>query len=76
MRDSSLRDRLWVFTMQGEDLAQPSNRIDLDPTVRDAWGFPAGRVTYAAAPPRAGRLRPRRAPILEAVLPTPAPSGP
>ena len=46
MRDSSLRDRLWVFTVQGEDLAQPTNRIDLDPTVRDAWGLPAGRVTY------------------------------
>lgn len=47
MRDSSLRDRLWVFTMQGEDLAQPANGIDLDPTVRDVWGRPAGRVTYA-----------------------------
>jgi gluconate 2-dehydrogenase alpha chain len=47
MRDSSLRDRLWVFTMQGEDLPQATNRIDLDPKVRDAWGFPAGRVTYA-----------------------------
>ena len=67
MRDSSLNDRLWVFTMQGEDLAQPGNRIDLDPTVRDAFGFPAGRVTYAphrhelAASAHVG-------PILEAVL--------
>jgi len=47
MRGSSLRDRLWVFTMQGEDLAQPANGIDLDPSVRDVWGRPAGRVTYA-----------------------------
>ncbi|MCU1357163.1 MAG: Choline dehydrogenase-like flavoprotein [Acidimicrobiales bacterium] len=46
MVDSSLRRRLWVLTMQGEDLAQPDNRIDLDPSVRDAWGLPAGRVTY------------------------------
>jgi len=46
MRASALRERLWVFTMQGEDLAQPTNRVDLDPSVRDAWGFPAGRVTY------------------------------
>lgn len=46
MRDSSLRRRLWVLTMQGEDLAQPTNRVDLDPVVRDAWGRPAGRVTY------------------------------
>jgi choline dehydrogenase-like flavoprotein len=32
--------------MQAEDLPQWSNRIDLDPSVTDAWGFPAGRVTY------------------------------
>jgi len=47
MRDSALRRRLWVLTMQGEDLPQASNRVDLDPHVRDAWGLPAGRVTYA-----------------------------
>lgn len=47
MRDSSLRRRLWVLTQQGEDLAQPSNRVDLDPSVRDVWGHPAGRVTYS-----------------------------
>jgi choline dehydrogenase-like flavoprotein len=47
MTDSALRRRLWVFTVQGEDLPQASNRIDLDPSVRDAWGLPAGRVTYA-----------------------------
>lgn len=46
MRDSSLRRRLWVLTMQGEDLAQAANRVDLDPSVTDAWGLPAGRVTY------------------------------
>ncbi|MFZ4518229.1 MAG: GMC family oxidoreductase [Microthrixaceae bacterium] len=47
MRDSALRRRMWVFTMQGEDLPQASNRVDLDPSVRDVWGLPAGRVTYA-----------------------------
>jgi gluconate 2-dehydrogenase alpha chain len=47
MADSALRRRLWVLTMQGEDLPQATNRIDLDPSVRDAWGLPAGRVTYA-----------------------------
>jgi len=46
MRDSALRARLWVFTMQGEDLPQAANRVDLDPQVVDAWGQPAGRVTY------------------------------
>jgi choline dehydrogenase-like flavoprotein len=47
MRDSALRRRMWAFTMQGEDLPQATNRVDLDPSVRDIWGFPAGRVTYA-----------------------------
>jgi choline dehydrogenase-like flavoprotein len=46
MRRSDLRDRLWVFTMQGEDLPQTTNRVDLDPQVRDVFGRPAGRVTY------------------------------
>ncbi len=46
MADSSLRRRLWAFTMQGEDLPQATNRITLDASVKDAWGFPAGRVTY------------------------------
>jgi choline dehydrogenase-like flavoprotein len=41
-----MRDRMVAFTMQGEDLPQADNRIDLDPQVRDIWGFPAGRVTY------------------------------
>ena len=47
MADSALRRRLWVFTVQGEDLPQAQNRVDLDPSVCDAWGFPAGRVTYS-----------------------------
>src|SRR5581483_1130966 len=47
MRDSAIRDRLFAFTMQAEDLPQATNRVDLDPSVVDAWGFPAGRVTYA-----------------------------
>jgi gluconate 2-dehydrogenase alpha chain len=46
MRESRMRDRLWAFTMQGEDLPQLDNRIDLDPSVRDAFALAAGRVTY------------------------------
>src|SRR5207248_5590100 len=34
------------FTVQGEDLPQAANRIDLVPHVRDVHGFPAGRATY------------------------------
>jgi gluconate 2-dehydrogenase alpha chain len=46
MRESPMRDRMWVFTVQGEDLPQVTNRIDLDPAVKDVYGMPAGRVTY------------------------------
>jgi choline dehydrogenase-like flavoprotein len=47
MVESTMRDCMAVFTMQGEDLPQAGNRIDLDPQLRDVWGYPAGRVTYA-----------------------------
>jgi len=47
MMESTLRDRLLAFTVQGEDLPQATNRIDLDPAVCDVWGNPAGRVTYS-----------------------------
>jgi gluconate 2-dehydrogenase alpha chain len=46
MLDSTMRDCMAAFTMQGEDLPQAANRIDLDPHVKDVWGFPAGRVTF------------------------------
>jgi len=46
MRSSPMRDRMWAFTMQGEDLPVATNRIDLDPTVRDVRGFPVARYTY------------------------------
>lgn len=67
MRDSALRRKMWVFTMQQEDLAQASNRIDLDPSVTDAWGLPSGRVTYS---PHRHELvtSDHYAPIMEAIL--------
>lgn len=43
---SPIRAHLWAFVMQGEDLPYPTNRVDLDPTVRDARGFPVARITY------------------------------
>lgn len=46
MAESTTRDRMAAFTMQGEDLPVPTNRVDFDPTVRDVWGMPAGRVTH------------------------------
>src|SRR5438128_12010327 len=47
MRDSNMRERMLGFCMQGEDMPQPTNRVDLDPQVRDVRGFPVARVTYA-----------------------------
>ena len=32
--------------MHGEDAPQPTNRIDLDPTLRDVFGLPVPRITY------------------------------
>ena len=48
MRESALRDRMWGFTMQGEDMPQPTNRVDLDPKIRDVRGFPVARTTYSS----------------------------
>jgi gluconate 2-dehydrogenase alpha chain len=46
MRESNLRERMWAFIMQGEDLPYATNTVDLSPTIRDARGFPVARVTY------------------------------
>jgi gluconate 2-dehydrogenase alpha chain len=35
-----------AMVAQTENLAYPDQMIDLDPTVRDAWGLPAPRLTY------------------------------
>ncbi len=67
MLESKMRDRLWAFTVQGEDLPQATNRVDLDPTVRDVHGFPAGRATYDVHPHEVVASR-YYAPQLEAVM--------
>jgi choline dehydrogenase-like flavoprotein len=46
MRSSLLRDRLLGLTLMGEDLPYASNRVDLDPSVRDWRGYPVARITY------------------------------
>jgi choline dehydrogenase-like flavoprotein len=50
MRNSPVRDHLGVVTLIGEDPPVPSNRVDLDPDVRDVYGFPVARVTYNPHP--------------------------
>jgi choline dehydrogenase-like flavoprotein len=46
LRQSPLRDRLMGLTMQAEDAPQLTNRVDLDPHVRDVYGLPVARITY------------------------------
>jgi choline dehydrogenase-like flavoprotein len=46
MRSSPMRDHMWGFCMQGEDMPVATNRIDLDPTIRDVRGFPVARTTH------------------------------
>jgi choline dehydrogenase-like flavoprotein len=46
IRQSPLRDRLVALDMHQEDAPQPTNRVDLDPSVVDLDGLPVARVTY------------------------------
>ena len=46
MRQSPGRDRAIALVLQAEDAPQPTNRVDLDPDVRDLDGLPVARVTY------------------------------
>jgi choline dehydrogenase-like flavoprotein len=46
MRASPMREHLWGFCMQGEDLPVAANRVDLDPAVRDMRGVPVARITH------------------------------
>jgi choline dehydrogenase-like flavoprotein len=50
IRQSPFRDHFMVLTMQAEDAPQPSNRVDLDPEVRDLDALPVARVTYQSHP--------------------------
>jgi choline dehydrogenase-like flavoprotein len=41
---------LATFTMQGQDMPQLTNYVDLDPSIVDVWGQPVPRVTYRNHP--------------------------
>lgn len=38
--------RITTFTMQGEDMPQYANCVDLDPDIVDVYGIPVPRITY------------------------------
>ncbi len=56
LRSSPFGSHIAVLIMQGEDAPQSTNRIDLDPEVRDINGLPVPRITYQ---PHAFELRAR-----------------
>jgi choline dehydrogenase-like flavoprotein len=48
MRASPFRRHLAGLSMVGEDMPQQANRVDLDPRIRDVYGFPVPRITRSA----------------------------
>jgi gluconate 2-dehydrogenase alpha chain len=48
LQASPLGARNAALIMQGEDAPQLTNRVDLDPQVRDIHGLPVPRITYRA----------------------------
>jgi choline dehydrogenase-like flavoprotein len=50
MRVSPLREHLGVLTIQGEDLPQLTNMVDLDLGLKDVFGVPVARITYQNHP--------------------------
>ena len=44
--ESPFQAHIAVMIMQGEDAPQPTNRVDLDHTVRDVFDLPVPRLTY------------------------------
>ena len=48
MRTSLWRGHIAGLSMVGEDLPQLANRVDLDPTIRDVYGFAVPRITHSA----------------------------
>jgi choline dehydrogenase-like flavoprotein len=45
MRQSPFRRHISGMSMVGEDMPQEANRVDLDPKIRDVYGYPVPRVT-------------------------------
>lgn len=48
MRLGLVRRHIAGLSMVGEDMPQEANRVDLDPNVRDVYGFPVPRITRSA----------------------------
>ncbi|MGH2889098.1 MAG: GMC family oxidoreductase, partial [Solirubrobacteraceae bacterium] len=46
LRDLALRDHISGIQLNAEDMPQNTNRVDLDPRIRDFRGFPVPRITH------------------------------
>jgi choline dehydrogenase-like flavoprotein len=50
MRASGFREHLAAIQLVGEDMPQLGNLVDLDPAIRDVYGFPVPRITHSSHP--------------------------
>jgi len=50
MRESEFLAHISALNLIGEDPPVLTNRVDLDPKVRDVYGFPVARITYKSHP--------------------------
>jgi gluconate 2-dehydrogenase alpha chain len=48
MRLATFRKYVTGMSMVGEDLPQLANVVDLDPSIKDVYGFPVARITHSA----------------------------
>lgn len=70
MKLGLLTNRVSSFTMQGQDMPQVTNYVDLDPEIVDVWGQPVPRVTYKNHPyelAASGYYTPKMLAIMEAI---------
>jgi choline dehydrogenase-like flavoprotein len=50
MKQGLIRSHIAGLSMVGEDMPQLVSRVDLDPDLRDVYGFPVPRITKSAHP--------------------------
>lgn len=55
----------WFFMAVGEMLADPANRVTLDPSAVDAWGLPAARIRCVHGPNEAAMVKDMRTTLLD-----------
>jgi choline dehydrogenase-like flavoprotein len=50
MKIGPFHNHLTTFTLQGEDMPQITNYVDLDPDIVDVYGVPVPRISYQSHP--------------------------